>query len=156
MYNYQEYKNLLIPKVILSLYPKMKYDDFASLKKDSIFNSKIARVCEKCFLEITKYCNISGVNTENLLRSLKQNTVFPLISYDKKIQMNFSTTKYSGFNNSLKEFNNQFKSPNKFIKPDIELKMREKIISHQKNSSGPIGNIKSSYNSVKKLKKVES
>lgn len=49
----------------------MKYEEYQTLKKDSIFNSKAAFVCEACFLELTRYCNFSGSNTENVLRTIR-------------------------------------------------------------------------------------
>jgi hypothetical protein len=67
----KNFKNLLIPKVISAIYPKMKYEDYNLLKKDYIFSSKIAYVCDSCYLDITRYCTLSGINTENVLRTLK-------------------------------------------------------------------------------------
>lgn len=49
----------------------MKYEEYQTLKKDSIFNSKVAFVCEACFLELTRYCNFNGSNTENVLRTIR-------------------------------------------------------------------------------------
>lgn len=47
----------------------MKFDEYTTLSKDAIFNSKIAYVCENCYLDITKYCD-NASNTENLLRTI--------------------------------------------------------------------------------------
>jgi len=69
----KNYKNLLMPKVIFALYPKLNYEDYKVLKKDTVFLSKNTQVCEKCFLDLTKYCNFAGANTENVLRVLKSN-----------------------------------------------------------------------------------
>ena len=67
------YRNLLIPKVINAIYPKMKYEDYQILKKDSIFLSKVAFVCESCYLDLTKYCNFLGSNLENYIKYTRQN-----------------------------------------------------------------------------------
>ncbi len=67
----KNYKNLLIPKVIFALYPKLNYEDYKVLKKDTVFLCKNTQVCEKCFLDLTKYCSFSGANTQNVLRVLK-------------------------------------------------------------------------------------
>ena len=69
----KNYKNLLIPKVIFALFPRLNYEDYYALKKDIVFLSKKTQICEKCFLDMTSYCNFSGANTENLLRVLKSN-----------------------------------------------------------------------------------
>jgi hypothetical protein len=69
----KNYRNLLIPKVIHSMYPKMKYEDYQILKKDSIFNAKVAYVCESCFLDLTRYCNFLGSNTDNFLKTIRPN-----------------------------------------------------------------------------------
>lgn len=69
----KNYRNLLIPKVIHSMYPKMKYEDYQILKKDSIFNSKLAYVCESCFLDLTRYCIFLGSNTDNFLKTIRPN-----------------------------------------------------------------------------------
>lgn len=65
------YKNFIVPKVIGEIYPKMKYEDYFNLKKDSIFKAKTACVCESCFLDITRYCPMTGANLENVLRTMK-------------------------------------------------------------------------------------
>jgi len=61
--------------VINRIYPRMKYADYQSLKNDAIFTTKTANVCEICFLNITKYCDFSKSNTENLLRVLRPNEI---------------------------------------------------------------------------------
>ncbi len=63
------HRNLLIPKIIYSLFPKMKFDEYLNLTKDAVFNSKTTQVCENCYLDITKYCD-NASNTENLLRTI--------------------------------------------------------------------------------------
>lgn len=67
--------NILIPKVIREIYPKMNYEDYKLLKTDVIFLSKKAYVCEACFLKITGYCSFSGINTKVVLRALKPEVV---------------------------------------------------------------------------------
>lgn len=64
--------NMLIPKVILELYPKMKYDQYENLKVDEVFKSKNTKVCEKCFVLLTKYCSLGGSNVENVIRTLER------------------------------------------------------------------------------------
>ena len=49
----------------------MRYADYQSLKSDAIFTTKTANVCEICFLNITKYCDFSKSNSENVLRVLR-------------------------------------------------------------------------------------
>ena len=90
------YKNFIIPKVIMEIYPKMKYDDYINLKEDSIFCSKTACVCDSCYLDITKYCNMGGTNIENLLKNIKKgNSNLP----------NLNNKKYHSHNNSFRKFN---------------------------------------------------
>ena len=67
----QNVRNYMIPSIINYLYPKLKYEEYSKMKTENVFNSKSALVCENCFLEITKFCNIIGTNTQNLLRHLK-------------------------------------------------------------------------------------
>ena len=69
------YSNFIIPKVILEIYPKIKYDDYLKLKEDSIFCSKTTCVCDICYLDITKYCYMGGANMENILRTMKQGKI---------------------------------------------------------------------------------
>lgn len=93
----KNYKNLLMPKVIFALYPKLNYDDYKVLKKDTVFLSKNTQVCEKCFLDLTKYCNFSGSNTHNVLRVLK--ATIPDDFYIKKTG-NVNNNNNSNYNNS--------------------------------------------------------
>ena len=104
----REYKNLLIPKVIIAMFPKLKFEHYSSMKTDSIFTSKQANVCEQCFLDITKYCNLSGINTENLIRSLKETT---LPSINPKSQFMMTHTKYAGMNQTALEEFSKLKKP---------------------------------------------
>lgn len=67
----QNNKNYLIPPIINYLYPKMKYEEYSQMKTENVFTSKTAFVCEDCFLEITKFCNIVGSNTLGLVRQMK-------------------------------------------------------------------------------------
>ncbi len=55
------------------MYPKMKYEDYQILKKDSIFNAKVAYICDTCFLDLTRYCNFLGSNTDNFLKTIRPN-----------------------------------------------------------------------------------
>ena len=66
------YNNFVIPKVIAQLYPKLSYNDYYELKKDTIFLNKKTYICDTCFLEITKYCSMAGSNNEYLLRTIKK------------------------------------------------------------------------------------
>jgi hypothetical protein len=64
-------RNFLLPKVINSIYPKMKYEEYQSLKNDAMFTTKTASVCETCFLNLTRYCDFAKSNKENVLRVLR-------------------------------------------------------------------------------------
>lgn len=97
----KNYKNLLIPKVIYALYPKLSYEDYKVLKKDTVFLSKNTQVCEKCFLDLTKYCNFAGTNTKNVLRVLKSS--MPEDMYIKREVNNNN----SNYNTTLNNFNNK-------------------------------------------------
>lgn len=48
----------------------MKFEEYQFFKKDSIFLSKLAYVCENCFLELTKYCYILGSNLVNYMKTV--------------------------------------------------------------------------------------
>ena len=90
------YKNFIIPKVIMEIYPKMKYEDYINLKEDSIFCSKTACICDSCYLDITKYCNMGGANVENILKTMKKENInLP----------NLINKKYHSHNNSFRKFN---------------------------------------------------
>lgn len=81
-------RNLLVPKVINELFPKLKYDQYEKIKDDEVFYSKIALLCEECFILTTKYCNIAGTNTENVIRMLK-NKALPNINMNKTVKKSF-------------------------------------------------------------------
>jgi len=110
----KNYKNLLMPKVIFALYPKLNYEDYKTLKKDTVFLSKNTQVCEKCFLDLTKYCNFAGANTENVLRVLK--SVLPEDYYIRNESLPFNENNTS-LNNRQKNDNisvvNSFKTGSK-------------------------------------------
>ena len=90
------YKNFIIPKVIMEIYPKMKYEDYINLKEDFIFCSKTACICDSCYLDITKYCNMGGANVENILKTMKKENInLP----------NLINKKYHSHNNSFRKFN---------------------------------------------------
>jgi hypothetical protein len=90
------YRNFIIPKVIMEIYPKMKYEDYINLKEDSIFCSKTACVCDSCYLDITKYCNMGGANIENMLKAMKKENInLP----------NLNNKNYHSHKNSIKLFN---------------------------------------------------
>lgn len=80
----KNYRNFIIPKVISEIYPKMKYEDYFNLKKDSIFCAKTAGVCDSCFLDITRYCTMGGTNMENILRTMKPGQAVKLPSLGEK------------------------------------------------------------------------
>jgi hypothetical protein len=105
----KNHKNLLIPKVIHSLFPRLNYEDYFVLKKDIVFQSKKTQICEKCFLEMTSYCNFSGANTENLLRVLKSKIP------DEKITKNLS----HNYRRKKIENSNERKTLNNFNKTNI-------------------------------------
>jgi hypothetical protein len=63
--------NVLIPPIISFLYPRMKYDDYYKLKNQNVFASKTTYVCEECYIEITKFCNLFGTNTHSLIKKYK-------------------------------------------------------------------------------------
>ena len=96
------YKNFIIPKVIMEIYPKMKYEDYINLKEDSIFCAKTSCVCENCYLDITRYCSMGGGNIENILRMMKQGKVnLPNLKRSRK----FFSGNYSLNNNNNNIFN---------------------------------------------------
>jgi hypothetical protein len=106
------YNNFIIPKVINEIYPKMKFDDYFNLKKDSIFCAKTTCVCDSCYLDLTKYCTMGGANIENILKAFKkEDRVLPKIKIENKIDNNKNNNnKY----NRVKSANIKF--PNKISK----------------------------------------
>lgn len=112
------YRNLLIPKVINAIYPKMKYEDYQTLKKDSIFLSKVAFVCESCYLDLTKYCNFLGSNLENYIKYTRQN--FRNVKSKFMTMVNFHNNKQDTAKSNVKNLpvSQKSKSPSKF-KPTI-------------------------------------
>lgn len=82
-------KNMLIPKVILENHPKLRYDIYSKLKSDEVFLSKTSRVCERCFMDITRYCNLGGTNIENIIRNLK-NKALPTINPKNELKVNIN------------------------------------------------------------------
>ena len=109
------YTNFIIPKVILEIYPKMKFEDYFNLKKDLIFCSKTTCVCDSCYLDLTKYCTMGGANIENILKALKKDDkMLPKIKMDnnnEKIKNNKNNN-----NNNINNFKynkyNRVKSAN--------------------------------------------
>ena len=119
------YSNFIIPKVILKIYPKIKYDDYLKLKEDSIFCSKTAYVCDICYLDITKYCYMGGANMENILRTMKQGKIgLPILNDNKNKNFNNNrifSSKFNDYrknssniknNNKKNYYNNQFNNTN--------------------------------------------
>ena len=99
------YRNFIIPKVIMEIYPKMKYEDYSNLKNDAVFCAKTAVVCDSCYLNITRYCSMSGANDENILRTLKKGKIgFPL-SKEKNLDKQFNSFNHSNKNNNIKKKN---------------------------------------------------
>jgi len=97
------YRNFIIPKVIMEIYPKMKYEDYSNLKNDAVFCAKTAVVCDSCYLNITRYCSMSGANDENILRTLKKGKIgFPL-SKEKNLDKQFNSFNHSNKNNNIKK-----------------------------------------------------
>ena len=96
--------NFIIPKIIQELYPKLKFQDYFNLKKDTVFRSKTTCVCDDCYLEITKYCSMAGSNNENLIRTLKKDECLsPFYEMVKSIRPKSVIKKTK--NNILDEFN---------------------------------------------------
>ena len=123
----KNHKNLLIPKVILALYPKINYEDYKVLKKDTVFLSKNSQVCEKCFLDLTKYCHFAGANTENVLRIIKSSV--PEDLYVKK-------------ENMIQYGRNGFNSTNK--NSDMNNNENKSIFNIKQRSKTPYGNVMNS------------
>ena len=109
------YTNFIIPKVILEIYPKMKFEDYFNLKKDLIFCSKTTCVCDSCYLDLTKYCTMGGANIENILKALKKDDrILPKIKMDKndeKIKNNKNNDN-NNINNNKNNKYNRVKSAN--------------------------------------------
>ncbi len=61
----------------------MKFEDYQILKRDDLFNAKVSYICEACYLDITRYCEISRTNRENLLKNLGNNNM----SLTKRVRM---------------------------------------------------------------------
>lgn len=78
--------NFIIPKIIQELYPKLKFQDYFSLKYDTFFRNKTTCVCDDCYLEITKYCSMAGSNNENLLRAFKKDEINPIFDMFKSMR----------------------------------------------------------------------
>ena len=78
--------NFIIPKIIQELYPKLKFQDYFSLKYDTFFRNKTTCVCDDCYLEITKYCSMAGSNNENLLRTFKKDDINPIFDMFKSMR----------------------------------------------------------------------
>ena len=78
--------NFIIPKIIQELYPKLKFQDYFSLKYDTFFRNKTTCVCDDCYLEITKYCSMAGSNNENLLRAFKKDDINPIFDMFKSMR----------------------------------------------------------------------
>ena len=148
------YKNFVVPKVIMEIYPKMKYDDYINLKEDSIFCSKTACVCDSCYLDITKYCNMGGTNIENLLKNIKKgNSNLP----------NLNNKKYHSHNNSFRKFNHDKILSGRLMSSQVReynknsMNIKKNNISNNKNSNNSnniynltgsnfLSKIKDSYN----------
>ena len=106
------YTNFIIPKVILEIYPKMKFEDYFNLKKDLIFCSKTTCVCDSCYLDLTKYCTMGGANIENIIKALKKDDkILPKIKMDNNNEKNKNNKKNSN-NNINNDKYNRVKSAN--------------------------------------------
>ena len=75
-----------IPKIIQQLYPKLKFQDYFSLKNDTFFRNKTTCICDDCYLEITKYCSMAGSNNENLIRTFKKDEINPIFDMFKSVR----------------------------------------------------------------------
>ena len=109
------YTNFIIPKVILEIYPKMKFEDYFNLKKDLIFCSKTTCVCDSCYLDLTKYCTMGGANIENIIKALKKDDkILPKIKMDTNNEKNKNNKKNSNNNINNDKYNkyNRVKSAN--------------------------------------------
>jgi len=112
------HRNFLIPKVINAIYPKIKHEDYESLKNDALFNSKTASVCEICYMNITRYCDFAKSNTENVLRILRS----------KEINAESKYLKYMDLNE-----NNTHKTVGKYSMKNIKENLRNKILNESGN-----------------------
>ena len=110
--------NFIIPKIIQELYPKLKFQDYFSLKYDTFFRNKTTCVCDDCYLEITKYCSMAGSNNENLLRAFKKDDINPV--FDMFKSMRPKTVKNKGKISFLTELGEE--------RPRINLNQHKKSI----------------------------
>jgi len=115
------YRNILIPKIIAMQFPKMKYEDYLILKKDSLFLEKATYCCESCYLDITQYCNIAGIQSDNLTNVLRQEvTTNKGMFGSKKNHKTNSMTNIHNLNNNNNNLNNIFGQKNKDFLNDMD------------------------------------
>ena len=133
------YTNFIIPKVILEIYPKMKFEDYFNLKKDLIFCSKTTCVCDSCYLDLTKYCTMGGANIENILKALKKDDrILPKIKMDK----NDEKMKYNKNNDNNNINNNKNNKFNRVKSANVRLPDRNFKMNNNKNKFNQTLNIK--------------
>ncbi len=132
------YTNFIIPKVILEIYPKMKFEDYFNLKKDLIFCSKTTCVCDSCYLDLTKYCTMGGANIENILKALKKDDrILPKIKMDK----NDEKMKYNKNNDNNNINNNKNNKFNRVKSANVRLPNRNFKMNNNKNKFNQTLNI---------------
>jgi len=132
------YTNFIIPKVILEIYPKMKFEDYFNLKKDLIFCSKTTCVCDSCYLDLTKYCTMGGANIENILKALKKDDkMLPKIKMDnnnEKIKNNKNNN-----NNNINNF--KYNKYNRVKSANVRFPNRNFKMNNNKNKFNQTLNI---------------
>ena len=144
------HRNLLIPKVISALFPKINFEEYTLMMKDDVFNRKIAFICENCYLDITKYCYFT-LNKENLLRTIRPHqgniahtSVRKPLTASNFNNVNFIKTNNNfGFNNNINIHSNFVKEKNKISLNMIENVKHKKSKSENKfiNHINPFNNI---------------
>ena len=77
---------MLIPKLFYTLFPKMEFEDYTILKQDEMFRKKTTQVCELCYLDITKYCDMLA-ETNKKFPTLETSGIRPIVNNSSKINV---------------------------------------------------------------------
>jgi len=132
---------LLIPKLFYTLFPKMEYEDYTILKQDEMFRKKTTQVCELCYLDITKYCDMLA-ETNKKSSTLETSGIKPIVNNSSKInvwnqtmtlkKMNLikSTIKNNYVNDYTRNTQNKLKTQNlqrANHSPKISIKQKDNI-----------------------------
>jgi hypothetical protein len=134
------HRNMLIPKVIYSLYPKIKFDEYVGMTSDAVFTCKVALVCENCYLDITSYCSFAS-NTEHLLRTIRpfHGNIYHTSARKPLTASNFNNVNFIRENKPFKEKNvlNSFLENEKSRKllKDQTQKEQKIEVHHRKSKS---------------------